>query len=221
MTTRQRILARLRRAAPGDAVAAPDCDVVRDSAVFGDCPGGRGELLERFVEELESLRGEAHVVQSEAAAATRLGELLRTSEEGPWIAQSSSLLDAVLATDGKLAEAVAGADRLGIPSPDLATYAAGISCCDCLVARTGSVVLGSDTAGGRRLTVLPPFHIVVARESQLLGSLDEALEVLGKRPDWSYATIISGPSRTADIEKILVLGAHGPKRLAVVVIRGQ
>jgi L-lactate dehydrogenase complex protein LldG len=92
---------------------------------------------------------------------------------------------------------------------------------DFLVARTGSIVLSSITAGGRRLSVLPPFHIAIASAAQLVPSLDEALRIYQQRGEpnrSSYATIITGPSRTSDIEKILVLGAHGPKRLAVIVV---
>jgi L-lactate dehydrogenase complex protein LldG len=56
---------------------------------------------------------------------------------------------------------------------------------------------------------------------QLVISLDEAMAGYQQRSEFdrsSYATIITGPSRTSDIEKILVLGAHGPKRLAVIVM---
>jgi L-lactate dehydrogenase complex protein LldG len=97
----------------------------------------------------------------------------------------------------------------------------GITAVDFLVARTGSLVLSSATAGGRRLSVLPPFHVAVATTDQLVLSLDEAMRIYQQRGEAirsSYATIITGPSRTSDIEKILVLGAHGPKRLAVMVV---
>jgi L-lactate dehydrogenase complex protein LldG len=113
----------------------------------------------------------------------------------------------------------AGPEKLAADSPSFARYAAGVSAAACLVARTGSVVLTSAGAGGRRLSVMPPLHIVVARSSQVVASLDEGLEAMARDGDWSSAAVITGPSRTADIEKILVLGAHGPRRLAVVVIQ--
>jgi L-lactate dehydrogenase complex protein LldG len=66
--------------------------------------------------------------------------------------------------------------------------------------------------------VLPPLHIVVAHARQLVPSIGGALERIAGKESWHYATFVSGPSRTADIEKILVLGAHGPKRVAALVI---
>lgn len=215
MASRDVILARLRESAPATAPARPPS--VADREIFtGDVEGGEA-LVEQFTLRLTKLKGEVCRVADEAEAATKVFELLESSEDGPWLSQRAPLLDEVFQHDSRFRERV-GLDRLGDSSVDLAKYSVGVSVCDCLVSRTGSVVLGSHTAGGRRLSVLPPLHIVVARVDQLVLSLDAALAVLGQSADWSYATIITGPSRTADIEKILVLGAHGPKRLAVVII---
>lgn len=90
--------------------------------------------------------------------------------------------------------------------------------CDCLVARMGSIFVSTHSAGGRALSVLPPVHLVMTRREQLVPDLPTAFALLRKRYDgrWpSSLSLITGPSRTADIEKILVMGAHGPKRLAV------
>ena len=97
----------------------------------------------------------------------------------------------------------------------------GITVCDALIAQTGSILLTSRSAGGRALSVLPPHHIVIARESQLLPDLPAAFELLKKTYSENYPslmTLITGPSRTGDIERILVLGAHGPKILTVVLL---
>jgi L-lactate dehydrogenase complex protein LldG len=94
----------------------------------------------------------------------------------------------------------------------------GVTSCDCLVAQTGSIIVSTLSAGGRALSVLPPTHLVIARREQLVPDLVTAMALLRKRYDrhWpSTLSVITGPSRTADIEKILVMGAHGPKRLAV------
>jgi len=93
-----------------------------------------------------------------------------------------------------------------------------VTSCDCLVAQTGSVIVSTISAGGRALSVLPPTHLVIARHEQLIPDLATAMAFLRKRYDehWPSAlSVITGPSRTADIEKILVMGAHGPKRLAL------
>lgn len=97
----------------------------------------------------------------------------------------------------------------------------GITVCDALIAQTGSVLLTSRSAGGRALSVLPPHHVVVARESQLLPDLPAAFGLLQKTYSDNYPsfmTLITGPSRTGDIERILVLGAHGPRILTVVLL---
>ena len=95
---------------------------------------------------------------------------------------------------------------------------AGISSCEFLVARTGSVIVSSASESGRQMNVFPPIHIVIANSTQLVDYLTDALVELHNKygnvlP--STITTITGPSRTADIEKTLVLGAHGPKEFIV------
>lgn len=96
---------------------------------------------------------------------------------------------------------------------------AGITECDALIAQTGGVVVTSRSTGGRALSVLPPHHVVVARREQLVADLPAAFALLQKKyaPDFpSMISFITGPSRTGDIERILVLGAHGPKKLTIL-----
>ena len=104
---------------------------------------------------------------------------------------------------------------------DLERCDAGISGCDCLVAQTGGILVTSASAGGRVLSVLPPHHVVIASSAQLVGDLSDAFAVLrksyGSPP--AFASFITGPSRTGDIERILVLGAHGPKKLTVLLVQ--
>jgi L-lactate dehydrogenase complex protein LldG len=95
----------------------------------------------------------------------------------------------------------------------------GISECDALIAQTGSVLVTNRSAGGRTLSVLPPHHVVLARREQLVADLPAAFELLKKKYADNYPSMISfitGPSRTGDIERILVLGAHGPKKLMIL-----
>lgn len=91
-----------------------------------------------------------------------------------------------------------------------------ITNCEALIARTGTIVVSSGHESSRKLTVFPPVHVVIAKPDQLFFDLDNAIKHLkakfgGKFP--SIISLITGPSRTADIEKTLVLGAHGPKDL--------
>jgi L-lactate dehydrogenase complex protein LldG len=102
---------------------------------------------------------------------------------------------------------------------ELETCDVGISECDALVAQTGSVLVTNRSAGGRALTVLPPHHVVLARREQLVADLPAAFELLKQKYAANCPSMISfitGPSRTGDIERILVLGAHGPKKLTIL-----
>lgn len=98
---------------------------------------------------------------------------------------------------------------------------AGITQCDALVAQTGSVLSTVRSAGGRTLSILPPHHVVLARRDQLLPDLPAAFGLMQEKYGDEYPSLmgfITGPSRTGDIERILVLGAHGPKKLTVLCV---
>jgi L-lactate dehydrogenase complex protein LldG len=98
---------------------------------------------------------------------------------------------------------------------------AGLTVCEALVARTGSVLVSSRLASGRSLSVFPPAHIVVAYADQLVPDIEDALALLSDKYGSSIPSmigLITGPSRTADIEKTLVLGAHGPKEIYVFLV---
>jgi len=98
----------------------------------------------------------------------------------------------------------------------LADSDAAITNCELLVARTGSMVLSSTISSGRTTSVYSPVHICIATTSQLVYDVKDALVFLQKKyrdklpSQISFAT---GPSRTADIEKTLVVGVHGPKEV--------
>ncbi|MFC5270462.1 LutC/YkgG family protein [Adhaeribacter terreus] len=98
---------------------------------------------------------------------------------------------------------------------------AGLTTCEALLARTGSILVSSANSGGRRLTIYPEKHLVVAYTSQLVPDIKEGLQLVREKyaPKLpSMLSMVSGPSRTADIEKTLVLGAHGPKQLVLFLI---
>jgi len=95
----------------------------------------------------------------------------------------------------------------------------GISGCDALIAQAGTVLVTSQTSGGRALSCLPPHHVVIARREQMVADLPAAFALVKQRHGAKYPSMISfitGPSRTGDIERILVLGAHGPKQLTIL-----
>ncbi|MEO6150629.1 MAG: lactate utilization protein [Mucilaginibacter sp.] len=97
----------------------------------------------------------------------------------------------------------------------------GFTLCDALIARNGSILLTNANMAGRRLSIYPPVHIVLAYSSQLVPDIKDAMKLIKSKygnnlP--SMITTVTGPSRTADIEKTLVLGAHGPKELFVFLL---
>ena len=109
----------------------------------------------------------------------------------------------------------------GCDQHELEQCDAGVSECDALVAQTGSVLVTSRSAGGRALSVLPPHHVVVARREQMVPDLPRAFALIKAKYGANYPSMISfitGPSRTGDIERILVLGAHGPKKLTILCL---
>ncbi len=104
---------------------------------------------------------------------------------------------------------------------EFANSLVGITRCDYLIARFGSVMVSSGLSAGRRIFAAHDSHIVLATASQIVPELKDALKGLKKKYQAglpSQITVITGPSRTADIEKTLVMGAHGPKELYVFVV---
>lgn len=100
----------------------------------------------------------------------------------------------------------------------------GITRCEYLIARLGTIMVSSNVSPGRRMNVFPEIHIVVAYSSQLVPDLKDALKLIRKKYEDGFPSLISfitGPSRTADIEKTLVVGAHGPKELYVFLIEDK
>jgi len=184
---RDRILQRVRAALRVEAhhPLAPT-----DSPVFPPVT----DVEPRFRTEFVALRGE--LIENEPALRTFLGGFAKIATDG-----------------GELAGRFVPEANASVRECDL-----GVTGCDCLVAQTGSIIVSTVSAGGRALSVLPPTHLVIARRDQIIPDLASAMALLRKRYDkhWPSAlTVITGPSRTADIEKILVMGAHGPKRLLV------
>ena len=177
----------------------------------------RVALLER---NLLDLKAEFRRVAGLEELQVLAREMARENGWARIASHASPLLDAAL--QGLEAEVlcVDGASG-GFDAQSMEACDAGWTVCDALIAQTGTVLLSARSAGGRALSVLPPHHVVVATRDQLVPDLPAAFEVLsrdygGELP--SSLSFITGPSRTGDIERILVLGAHGPKRLTVLLV---
>ncbi len=106
---------------------------------------------------------------------------------------------------------------------DLASCNAAITGCEALVARTGTMVLSAGQTMGRTASVYAPTHICVAYSHQLVPDVGDAIALLQQRYPGGLPSMISfasGPSRTADIEKTLVTGVHGPREVFCFLVEG-
>jgi L-lactate dehydrogenase complex protein LldG len=212
---RERILGRIRRGLADHPELRPEAQrpaVLLDDAVFAPI----ADLLARFQAECEANRTELHLVTA-ANEADCLAALLERERANPHAATAGFFFqDAppLRALAARLPEAESAHLQWTPAEP---SGLASVTLCEALVARTGSVLVSS-LCGGRAATVLPPTHIVYARIEQLHPEIDAALLAAHTHsPAASLYSLITGPSRTSDIEKMLVLGAHGPKRLAIIL----
>ncbi|RAU83754.1 LutC/YkgG family protein [Pontibacter arcticus] len=115
----------------------------------------------------------------------------------------------------------AGIEYTGDEEKFLTNAQASLTTCESLVTRTGSLLVSSANAGGRRLNIYPEVSLVVAKASQLVPDIKDGLQKLRDKYKTGFpsmVSLVSGPSRTADIEKTLVMGAHGPKQLVLFLI---
>jgi L-lactate dehydrogenase complex protein LldG len=109
----------------------------------------------------------------------------------------------------------------GLTASDLDRLDGVLTACTVAIAETGTIVLTSGPAEGRRaLTLVPDLHLVVVREEQVVELVPEAMEIVGRivRGERRPVTFVSGPSATSDIELDRVEGVHGPRNLVVIVV---
>ena len=104
---------------------------------------------------------------------------------------------------------------------NLAGCDASITDCEFLVARTGTIVMSAAQQSGRTVSVYAPVHICIAYTNQLLYDVKDALQKIKEKYNGNIPSLITfatGPSRTADIEKTLVTGVHGPKEVYCLLV---
>lgn len=207
---RQRILDRISGALKSPAPRrSPD----NFQEIFPEIP----DPLARFQLECAGNKTELQIVRDDAAAAQALAILVRELPPGEIFVQDSPDLRVLFSSTASKNQIRWSSS--GVPGE---AVWASITHADVLVAQTGSVILSS-SCGGRGAFVIAPLHVVIAGISDLVADLPAAFERLrahGIPARTSSLTLITGPSRTADIEKQLVMGAHGPVRLVVILIAG-
>ena len=166
-------------------------------------------LSQEFKTNLELIGGQVILIKSKSEIADQIKQICKEKDK-----------DKIFCTDPKLQEILSGSIGIDSDENSFLGLNIGVTGCELLIAHLGSVIISSAQISGRRLNVFPETHIVVACQSQLTDYLDSALEKLQnkyKNELPSLITNITGPSRTADIEKTLVMGMHGPKTLIVII----
>lgn len=227
-SSRERILGRLRAAGDPFPDAPPRPAAYLPVTRLDDSsPAG---LLARFVAEAERLSCQVSVVDGDDSARVRLLDILRAAHVTHLLAWDfahipvsglgDALRDAGVTTIFPDVRDEFRAETLAHIEP----AQAGLTGADAALATTGTLVVSTAPGRGRIPTVLPPLHIVVIEARQIVARLEDwvagqrAAGLAGIRASANLC-FISGPSRTADIEKNLVLGMHGPGALHIVVKR--
>jgi len=215
MSSRDAILHRIRSRLSGTpAVAPPPVPEVWPRQTSDPCV-----LAERFVEELKAVFGETIRCRSMAEAQQQLARLIETA---PW-----PTIGAVDSPEARELTAALPPDRLSWVDAQwkpegIAQLPAGLVAAEVLLADTGTCMIACGTTHQRLMCYLPPACVVIARTAQLAEHLPAAWAEVGRRcrdPQLrGEFVLVTGPSRTADIEKILILGVHGPKRLVVLLV---
>ena len=207
----KRRTARTREAAANDSAlgnrprGAPAQAAPRVGAILPTAQGS--DPIDRFIQELQAVGGQAHRVSSRALQ----NELVRFLRE-----RSFEAVAAWDHIDGLDLDALKQAG-FGVISGLDASLRAGITACACAIAETGTLVL--TTGAGRPLTtsLLPEVHVAIVRADQIVWTLEEALSMPEVRQS-SATVLVTGPSRTADIEMTLTIGVHGPGELVVYIL---
>jgi len=179
-------------------------------------------MLNRFSDELQEIHGEVLCCADLSHAARELAGLVGQAGWTKLGAMDRSILRQLAAAMPPAM--LAWPDAAWSPRR-IAELSAGLVAPELLIADTGSCLFVCSTTEERLLCYLPPACVVVAYASQLVEHLPAAWpNVMTRAADRSLRgelLIVTGPSRTTDIEKILILGVHGPKRLVVLIVEGE
>jgi L-lactate dehydrogenase complex protein LldG len=175
-------------------------------------PPSSQELEVEFAEQFNALGGRFIFCVNRQELAFQFNSLIKKSD---W--------QKVYCVENKIKELVGSSLEERFTTKDLADCDISVTSCEFLVARTGSIVMSTAQPSGRNTSVYAPIHICIAFSSQLVYDVKDALLLLkekynGKLP--SLITFATGPSRTADIEKTLVVGVHGPKEVYCFLVDG-
>ncbi|MBL7725611.1 MAG: lactate utilization protein [Chitinophagaceae bacterium] len=163
-----------------------------------------------FAEQFTRLQGKFIYCINRQELAFQLGSLVKKQD---W--------QKIYCVEDKLIESVAAQLTDRLIKTNLATCDVSITGCEYLVARTGSIVMSTTQSSGRTTSVYAPIHICIAFTDQLVFDIKDALQAAKEKYGNNLPSLITfatGPSRTADIEKTLVVGVHGPKEVYLFLV---
>jgi L-lactate dehydrogenase complex protein LldG len=209
-TTKEKVFKSIRNALI-DKADAPFTDVDFESSVFQDF---RESIEVTFAQELTRIGGKFAYCEHEADMIEKLKFVIYENSN-----REIFCFDQVLKRLLSEHEIAFQSDPVALMNVGI-----GLTLCECLIARTGSIMVSSRQMSGRRLNVFPEVHVVIATTDQLVKNLQDAFVLMKKKYATtlpSAITVISGPSRTADIEKTLVMGAHGPRQLYILLVEAE
>lgn len=174
----------------------------------------RNRYTTLFGQNFEKLGGKSFIVQEPGDVVPVVSDLLQGKRA---VASNAPFLAACGIT--RLPQVQSGfTDREALRAACV-TADVGITSADYALAETGTLVMLASPQEGRLMSLLPPMHIAVFPRSRMLANLDELLAVLPNPAEQtSSMVLITGPSRTADIEQILVRGVHGPGEIYAVIV---
>jgi L-lactate dehydrogenase complex protein LldG len=201
-TSREKILKKVRNALIHKSPELPEANVDFEKPIY-TASEDPAEIT--FAKGFTALTGKFAFCEDRQEFTAMIAELVKDAKLGELFCLEEKLMEMLKEAGVKFSS-----DPAAITS-----HKAGITFCEFLIARTGSIMVSSRQASGRKLPVYPDIHIVVAYTSQLVDDIKDALKGIKNKylemP--SMVSVITGPSRTADIEKTLILGAHGPKEI--------
>jgi L-lactate dehydrogenase complex protein LldG len=202
---RNKILQKIKQALK-DPVPVPFPDQVMDTPIF--IPTEK-EMAIEFAQKFTELLGKFVYCADEQELIAQLNALIIAKGWNKVYSKESDWLDKMLTLKFD-----------PVTTDDLADCDAAITLCTHLVARTGTIVLSSKESSGRTSSVYAPIHICVAYADQLVYDIGDSLLKFKDNPEGmpSMISFATGPSRTADIEKTLVVGVHGPKEVYCFLI---
>lgn len=170
------------------------------------------ELEIEFAEQFSKLQGRFVFCINRQELAFQLNSLIKKQDWQKVYSVEDELLEPFVSQlEGRLV------------NTDLAGCDVSITGCEFLVARTGTIVMSAAQPSGRTTSVYAPIHICIAYTNQLVYDLKDALQLVKEKYGRNLPSLITfatGPSRTADIEKTLVVGVHGPKEAYLFLVEG-